>query len=168
MSATDPVTTADLAIATEHSEEPPPSRPATALMALGWVVIAIGVWGALGHINHFAGTIPWFQLAKWTVGLALLNDLVVAPLICLVALFIAKVVPARLRPVLASAAIITGPVTLMAIPAVRRYGAIPGSDSILPGEYGKGLIITLAVIWGVALIAAVVVWLRKPQPSAAV
>jgi energy-coupling factor transporter transmembrane protein EcfT len=45
------------------------------------------------------------------------------------------------------AALISLPITIVALPLVLGYGRSPDNPSILPLHYGRGLLVTLAAIW---------------------
>jgi len=141
---------------------PPASWPARGLMVAGWVVMIVGAAGALGRIDHYAGPIRWTALVRWTLGLALLHDLVVAPVACLVALAVGRLLPAPTRGPVTVGLIVSATVAAVAYPAVRGFGRLPDNPSILPGDYGRGLLIVLAVVWA-AVIAVIVLRLIEAR-----
>ncbi|HEX7277068.1 MAG TPA: hypothetical protein VF244_06805, partial [Acidimicrobiales bacterium] len=61
--------------------------------AVGWVVILVGLRGIF---EHSLDTRP-AQLARFVVGGALLHDLIVAPMVLLAAVVLARRLPSRAR-----------------------------------------------------------------------
>lgn len=125
----------------------PASWPARGLMAVGWAVLAVGALGALGRIEHFAGPIPWPALVRWSIGLALANDLVLAPIACLVGLAVGRLLPWSAKGPVAAGLFVSATVTAVAWPALRGYGRRPGDPSALPGNYAQGLAAVLVAVW---------------------
>ena len=123
--------------------------------AAGWVVIGLGVRGIL---QHSIDTRP-LDLARFVVGGALLHDLVVAPLVILAGVLVARTVPTRSRAVVQAALVVSGLVALFSYPLVRAYGLAANNPTSLPHNYARSLLVVLGVVWAVAA-AAVVVRLR--------
>jgi hypothetical protein len=122
----------------------------------GWVVIGIGLRGIF---QHRLDTRP-ANLAKFVVGGALLHDLLVAPMVLLAAVALARAVPARARGTVQAALAVSGIVTLFAYPMVRAYGRAAHNPTSLPHNYSLNLVIVLGLIWTVTA-AVVAVRLRK-------
>lgn len=121
------------------------------LAAVGWVVIAAGVAGAL---RNGARTDPP-ALARWLVGSAVVHDALIAPLVFGAGLLLARFVPARIRPFVQAGLLITGMLALATFPFVGGFGRRPDNPSALPGNYALGLLRVTAVVWLVlALLAA--------------
>ena len=119
--------------------------------AVGWAVIG---WGVFGIFSNRLDTRP-ANLAKFVVGGALLHDLLVAPLVILAGVLVARAVPARARGTVQAALVVSGIVALFAWPLVRAYGLAANNPTSLPHNYGLNLLIVLGVVWAVA--AAVIV-----------
>ena len=94
--------------------------------------------GALGRIDHFAGPVPWPALARWGIGLALVHDLVLAPIACLVGLAVGRLLPWPAKGPVAAGLFVSATVSAVAWPALRGYGRLPGDPSALPGNYAPG------------------------------
>ena len=122
----------------------------------GWVVILVALQGIL---SNRIDTRP-ASLARFVVGGALLHDLVVAPLVLLLAFIVVKLAPPRARPVLQAALIVTAAIALFAFPLVRGYGRAARNPTSLPHNYALNLVVVLAAVWSVAA-AALVLRLRK-------
>ena len=114
--------------------------------ALGWVVIGVGLRGIFDkHVDTRPG-----QLARFVVGGALLHDLVVAPLVIVAAVLLARAVPGRARPVVQAALVISAVVALFAFPLVRGYGLAANNPTSLPHNYAANLLVVLGLVWAVA------------------
>jgi hypothetical protein len=114
--------------------------------AVGWAVIG---WGLRGVFQHSLDTRP-ANLAKFVVGGALLHDLIVAPVLLLAGVALARAVPGRARAVVQAALAISGIVALFSYPLVRAYGLAANNPTSLPHNYGANLLIVLGVVWAVA------------------
>ena len=112
----------------------------------GWAVIG---WGLRGIFQHSLDTRP-ANLARFVVGGALLHDLVVAPLVILAGVAVARAVPRRARAVVQGALVVTGVLALFSYPLVRAYGLAANNPTSLPHNYGLNLLIVLGVVWAVA------------------
>ncbi len=114
--------------------------------AVGWAAIA---WGVVGIFRHSLDTRP-ANLAKFVVGGALLHDLLVAPVVILAGVLIARAVPARARGPVQAALVVSGIVALFSWPLVRAYGLAANNPTSLPHNYALGLLIVLGVVWATA------------------
>jgi hypothetical protein len=119
-------------------------------LVLGVPIIAYGIRGALVDA---ADTEP-AELATWIVGTAVVDDLLVVPLVLGVGLVGRRLVPPVAWPAVRAGLIVTGALCLVAWPFVRGYGRDPSIPSLLNRNYGAGLATAVAVVW-----AGVVVWL---------
>jgi hypothetical protein len=115
-------------------------------IAIGWLAIAFGVWSLLSR----PGAIHPPEVAVWVVGLALAHDLVLAPIAILVAWLLRRVAPRIARGLVLGALAISAIVALYAFPLVRRFGAQADNPSFLPRNAGAGLVLVIALVWGVA------------------
>lgn len=129
--------------------------------AAGWTVIAFGVRGI---VQHSIDTRPT-ELAAFVVGGALLHDLVVAPLVILVGVLVARTVPGRVRAVVQGALVVTAIVALFSYPLVRAYGLVANNPTSLPHNYAANLLVVLGVVWAVAA-GTLAVRLRDRRPRA--
>jgi hypothetical protein len=124
--------------------------------AVGWAVI---VWGVIGIFSNSLDTRP-ANLATFVVGGALLHDLVVAPLVVLVGVLIARAAPAPARGPVQAALAVSAIIAVFAYPLVRGYGLAANNPTSLPHNYGLNLIVVLGVVWAVAA-GAVVMRLKR-------
>lgn len=130
-------------------------------VAVGWALMAVGLLGILGRLDHFAGAVPWARVATWVVGAALVHDLVVAPVACAAGLLVARLVPRSYRAVVGAALVATALLVAVAWPGVRGYGRLPTDPSVQPNDYASGLATVLALVWGAAAVTAVVAGRRR-------
>ena len=124
----------------------------------GWAVIGFGLRGVF---QHSLDTRP-ANLAKFVVGGALLHDLVVAPLVILVGVVVARAVPRRTRAVVQGALVVTAVLALFSYPLVRAYGLAANNPTSLPHNYTANLLVVLGAVWAVA---ALLVLLRVRSRS---
>lgn len=119
---------------------------------IGVAAMAYGVWSAfdLGHDTH-----P-FELSRWVIGLDIIHDLVLIPVIGLAAWVLVRFAPASLRRFVRWAALTSGVLCLIAWPFVRGYGRNPHVPSLLQRDYGLGLVVYIVMVWVLAALAAVV------------
>lgn len=116
-------------------------------LAVGVPVIAFGIRGV---IVDAADTHP-AELARWIVGLAVVNDLLVIPAAIAVGFGLRRITPAWLWPAVRAGLLATAVLGAVAWPLVRGYGEDPANPSLFPRSYGTGLLAAVAVVWLVAL-----------------
>jgi hypothetical protein len=114
--------------------------------AAGWAVIG---WGVYGIFSNRLDTRP-ANLAKFVVGGALLHDLLVAPLVILAGVLLARAVPGRARGPVQAALAVSAIVALFAWPLVRAYGLAAHNPTSLPHNYALNLVIVLGIVWATA------------------
>jgi hypothetical protein len=120
--------------------------------AAGWLVIAVGIRGAL---VHHVDTRPR-DLATFVVGGALLHDLVFAPLVVAAGVLLARLVPGRGRAPIQVALIVGGMVALFAYPLVRGFGRAAGNPTSLPRDYTTNLLVVVGLVWLAVAVGALV------------
>ena len=118
-------------------------------VVIGWVTIGVATMELLSdHGTHHAG-----RVFVYMVGLDLVHDLVLAPLIVLLGVVLFRLIPRGNRQVLQIALIISGTLALYSYPFVRGFGRLGNNPSLLPNNYGRGLALLLAIVWSVAACA---------------
>jgi hypothetical protein len=123
-----------------------------------WVAAGVGVaimaFGVRGVLVHAGGTEPP-AFAAWLVGADLLHDFVLAPLVCLLAVGVARAMPARVRAPIGSGLIVTAFVLAVGWAPLRGYGraTVPDNPTVQPLNYATGIATVLVVVW-----CAVAVW----------
>lgn len=124
-------------------DEPPPWRGRWLLYAVGVVFIVVGLRGIFTHTGNTAPT-NW---ALFFGGSILGHDLLLAPIVFGLAVLGLRRVPARFRGVLQAGVVVSGVVTLVALPVVIGFGRRSDTPSQLPLPYARNLLIVLALIW---------------------
>ncbi len=134
-------------------------------LALGVPVIAYGVWGALGEADRVHPP----ELARWVVGAAVLNDVVLLPVVLAAGWAARRFVPARAWPAVRAGLMVSGALVLVAWPFVRGYGRSRGNPSLFPRNYATGLGSALVVVWLAVAAWLLAGWWRRrrtdPRPA---
>jgi hypothetical protein len=136
-----------------------PERPSATFwvgLAAGWVAITIGLFGIIDHRSS-ANPVGVFRLL---LGLNVVNDAVVVPVIVTAAFLLRRWAPRWLLAPAQVWLIIAGVVSLYAYPLVRRFGARADNTSQLPLDYAHNLVVVLG--WVTLLCAALAIgsWRR--------
>lgn len=129
----------------------------TALGALGLLVAGYGAWLVLGLPSSW-----WPGLVAWLAAGVLLHDAVLAPLVVLVGVVLRRVVPEPARGPVLVGAIVLGTTTLVAVPALGRFGARPDNPTLLDRPYGAGWLALAGLVAG-AVAAATLVRSRRAR-----
>jgi hypothetical protein len=107
-------------------------------------------WGLVGLVGQAMATVPpaW---AGWLLACLLVHDLVVVPAVFAVARLVGRA-PARWRPAVRAALVVSGVLVLVTAPALLGGGRStqPGNSSVLPGDYPRSLALVLGLVWAVA------------------
>jgi hypothetical protein len=125
-------------------------------LALGVPVIGYGLRGAFVD----AGDTHPPELARWVIGAALVQDLVVVPVAAAIALLVRRFTPRRAWPPVRAGLVAAGIFVAVGWPFVRGYGRDSTNPSLLPRNYGAGLAAAIVVIW--LVVAAWVAWRYMP------
>jgi hypothetical protein len=109
---------------------------------------AVGLFGLAGLVRDAAKTMPAVWLT-WLVGLLLVHDVVVAPLVHLVGRGVRDRAPEAWRWPLQLGLVTSGVLVLASVPVLVGAGRAtqPGNGSVLPGDYPPALAGVLAVVW---------------------
>jgi hypothetical protein len=109
---------------------------------------AIGVFGLAGLLADAAKTMPLLWL-RWLVGLLLVHDFVVAPLVHLTGRRLRDHAPAGWRWPLQLGLVTSGVLVLASVPVLYGVGRAtqPGNASVLPGNYPRALAGVLLAVW---------------------
>lgn len=122
----------------------------------GWAIMAMGI---VGLMSESARTKP-ADAARWALGAAAVHDLLIAPVVILLGLLVARLVPPAARAVVQSGFVVSAIVVLFAYPFVRGFGRQAANPSILPRNYATGLAVILGLVWTVA---AIVIAVRRSR-----
>jgi hypothetical protein len=109
---------------------------------------AVALFGLAGLVADAAKTMPtvWLQ---WLVGLLLIHDLVLAPVVHLTGRRLRDKAPTAWRWPLQLGLVSSGVLALASIPVLVGVGrdTQPGNTSVLPGDYPLALAGVLTVVW---------------------
>lgn len=112
-----------------------------------WAAYAVGcalmLAGAVGLLADTADDHP-LGWALWFGGGIVAHDLVIAPMVYVVARALRGLPGAVRAGILVSVLVIAG-----ALPVLLTPGRDPGNPSILPLPYGRDLLLVLAAVWAV-------------------
>lgn len=111
------------------------------LIGLGALLIAYAISGALTDGDLKGGALIFL------VAVLVVHDALLLPLLIGAGVLIGRTIPPRLRAPVRAAAVISVAVTVVALPLVLARGRVPDNPSILPLNYGRGLLIAYAAIW---------------------
>jgi hypothetical protein len=109
---------------------------------------AVGLFGLGGLLTDAAKTMPVVWL-KWLVGLLLVHDIVLAPLVHLAGRGLRDRAPEAWRWPLQLGLVTSGVLVVASVPVLVGVGrrTQPGNVSVLPGDYPLALAGVLAVVW---------------------
>lgn len=135
----------------------------SARAALGALGVAGVAWG--GWLLGDDGLDRLRSTALWLVGLVVVHDAVLAPLVVVIGVVAAKTIPTSMRAVAAVAFIVWGGLTLAVANVLAGVGGKPDIDSLLNRPYVSAwLALTGLVV--VAALSAVAVRARLPRARA--
>ena len=123
---------------------------------------AVGLFGLAGLAIDAAKTMPLVWL-KWLIGLLLVHDLVLAPLVHLTGRRLRDRAPGAWRWPLQLGLVTSGVLVLASVPVLVGVGrrTQPGNTSVLPGNYPLALAGVLTVVW--LAILALGTWRSKQR-----
>lgn len=123
------------------------------LAVAGWLIMAYAVRGIFMHEGE---TRP-VELFKLLIGLDLVHDFILAPVVACAGYLLTRLVPPWGRPPVIGALFVSATVMLFAYPLVRGYGRFAEYNaSRLPNNYAHGLLIVLAAIWAVTALFVII------------
>ncbi|MBM6403364.1 hypothetical protein JQN72_03795 [Phycicoccus sp. CSK15P-2] len=110
-----------------------------ALGAVGLGLLAYGLVLAVGLGPQLVNVLVWF------VGGVVAHDGVLAPVVIVLGVLAATRAPAWLRPALVGLLVVLGPLTLVAVPVLGRFGARPDNPTLLDRPYWAGYLAVAAL-----------------------
>lgn len=114
------------------------------------------VYAVRGIFMHSVDTNP-SQLFRLLIGLDLVHDLLLAPIVVIAGYGLTRLVPARVRPPVTAGLFVSAVVALYAYPLVRGFGRFAEfNSSRLPNNYATGLVTVLAAVWAVTAVLVVI------------
>jgi hypothetical protein len=125
-------------------------------VAIGWTAIGIGLFGVFDH----PGSANAFKVFRLLVGLNIVNDAVVIPVLLVLAFAVRRYAPRWLILPAQVWFIMAGAVTVYAYPLVGGFGRSKVNPSILPHNYAHSLLIVLGCITAFSALLALRSWRR--------
>ncbi len=116
-----------------------------ALAVVGLALLAYG--GVLAWEFATSRTVNAVQGLAWFVGGPVVHDGLVAPLVGVLGLLIARFVPAPWRAPVAVGVVLSAVLTLLAIPLLWRPFGVVTNPGLHDRDYAAGLIVALGVVW---------------------
>jgi hypothetical protein len=120
-----------------------------------WVIGAIGLgllgWGAMLLVPSALQN-P-FSLGTWLLGGPVLHDAVLAPVVGVTGVLIARVLPKPWRAPVGAGLVLSGILVALAVPYLWRTFSGPLTPGLHDRDYLAGLLIALAVVWAAAAVA---------------
>lgn len=127
-------------------------------IVLGTLGAAGAAYGLLLLVGLGPGQL--FAVLVWVVGGVVAHDGVLAPLVVLLCVAAAGRAPTWWRTPLLWALVVLGPLTLVAVPVLGRFGAKADNPTLLDRPYWLGYAGVVALVVTVTVIAA-----RRRRPS---
>jgi len=116
-----------------------------------WVGLAAGVavmgWGIWLFLDASPRAEARRSFATWIVGADLAHDLVLAPVVAVVAWGLARVVPDRWWPPVQAGLVISAFVVLLALLPLAGTADPVGNPTIQPLDYPTATLTALALVW---------------------
>jgi hypothetical protein len=109
------------------------------------------LYGIVRLIIEVPGKLP--GVALWLVGIVVIHDGILAPLVVGVGWLLARVAAPRVRRHLQATLIIGGMITVIALPMIFREGTHPASKAWLVQNYGANLAVLLGLVAALNLLA---------------
>ena len=127
-----------------------------ALVAAGALIL---LYGGVRLVAEDPGALP--GLVLWMVGIVVIHDGLLAPLVVGVGWLLARTVPPSGRRYLQAALVVGGLITIIAIPLIARRGTQPPAKALLLQNYGANLAILLGLVAALNLAAYLVTAARN-------
>jgi len=142
-----------------RDETPPRPGPlAIVTIAIGALVLLFGFFGLLFIDPERTHPLDFF---KWFGGGVIAHDGLVAPLVAVVALGVARFAPSRIKAPVQGALFASAVVVGTTFPFWRGYGRRSDNPSVLPNDYVAGVLMVLGLIWITAALFIVIAWKKR-------
>ncbi len=132
-----------------------------ALVAAGVLLL---LYGGVRLVAEVPEALPGLSL--WMVGIVVIHDGLLSPLVVGVGWLLARTVPPRGRRYLQAALVVGGLITIIAIPLIARRGTQPPAKALLLQNYGANLAILLGLVAALNLTAYLVTAARDRHSDA--
>ncbi|WAL69518.1 hypothetical protein ORV05_17655 [Amycolatopsis cynarae] len=132
------------------------------------ILLAAGLAGlAWGAVLLIQWAIPQpdqaLVAAGWLIGGPVLHDAVIAPVCGLVGLAVARLAPRHWRAPLTIGLVVSAILALLAVPLLWRAFGAPSQPGLHDRNVLPGLLIALAVVWGLVVVAGVLRTVRSSR-----
>lgn len=144
----------------EVDSEGTSGRKVDLILVIRIVMIAAGLLLAGLGVFRLLTVVEWptlLQIGIWLVAAIILHDMIVAPSTIGVGWVLRRFVPVRARRYLQAGLIISGLVTVIALPMIYLRGSQPAVKALLLRDYGANL----ALIIGVIAVIMVLLYVRR-------
>jgi hypothetical protein len=145
----------------EHPHAEPSGRLFWTLTVVGLSIVGFGLAGLVRNSDQ---TAPGSWLRFFLGGL-LAHDLLLAPVVLVASVLLVRYVPARVRPTVQGALLVSGIVLLASIPALGGFGRLANNPSILPNDYTGDLAVVIGGVCAVAFVLGLRARRRPPQAA---
>lgn len=132
-----------------------------ALVAAGVLLL---LYGGVRLVAVVPEAVP--GLVLWMVGIVVIHDGLLSPLVVGVGWLLARTVPPSGRRYLQAALVVGGLITIIAIPLIARQGTQPPAKALLLQNYGANLAILLGLVAALNLAAYLVTAARDRHSDA--
>lgn len=119
--------------------------------AIGALGVGFGVWGAVLLVR-----LDLFEIGPWLLGGPVLHDVVVAPVVGVVGLAIARALPDGWQAPVAVGLVLTATVTMLAVPYLWRAHSGPVNPGLHDRPYLAGYLVALAALWLAVVVVGVI------------
>ena len=113
--------------------------------------IALGAYGVFRLVSELP-TFSLLILGVWLLAALVIQDAILAPSVVGVGWLLRRYVPDRGRRFLQVALIISGLITVIAVPMIFLRGTQPAVKALLLRNYGSNLILIIAIVGVISLI----------------
>jgi hypothetical protein len=146
----------------EGSAEPPVETGGASFWVTALIGAGIMVFGVRGLLGAAPATRPG-EVAFSLVGLDLLHDAIVAPLVCVVGLLLTRWLPRWARSPIRAGLFASAVTVLVGWAALRGYGraAVPDNPTVDPLDYASAVLTVIALVWGAVAVWVAVAWYRS-------
>ena len=105
-------------------------------VVIGLVGVAASLYGLFLLLGQGASQVV--DAGTWLVGGVVAHDALLAPLVLLLGVLAARLLPDVARAPVVVGLVVLGTVTLVAVPVLGRFGASPGNPTLLDRDYVAG------------------------------
>ena len=132
--------------------------------ALGAAGVLLLLYGGVRLVAEVPEALP--GLALWMVGIVVIHDGLLSPVVVGVGWLLARTMPPSGRRYLQAALVVGGLITIIAIPLIARRGTQPPAKALLLQNYGANLAILLGLVAALNLAAYLVTAARDRHSDA--